>query len=85
MYKYLISEYIDKLTINDIINYCENNHIPINENEANILLSYAKKHYKTFLYDNPKDLLKELSQKINPITYKELYRLYIINKAKYID
>ena len=84
MYDFLISEYIKKMNINDIINYGQKNNINISFNDANTLLEYAKKHYKTFIYDNPTFLLKELKKKLEPNTYKEAYRLYIINKNKYM-
>lgn len=84
MYDYLISEYIKKLTINDIINYGLKNNIVIKENDANTLLIYAKKHYKTFIHGDPTDLIKELKKKLEPNTYKEAYKLYIINKNKYL-
>ena len=84
MYDFLISEYIKKMNINDIINYGQKNNINISFNDANTLLEYAKKHYKTFMYDDPTPLLKELKKKLEPNTYKEAYRLYIINKNKYM-
>ena len=84
MYEFLINEYIKKMTINDIINYGLKENIKISDNDAYILLEYAKKHYKTFIHGDPTSLLKELKRKLEPNTYKEAYRLYIINKNKYL-
>ena len=84
MYDYLIGEYIKKLSINDILNYAKKNGLTISENDAIILHSYAKKYYKEFIDGNPCEILKEIKSKINPITYKEAYKLYIENKMKYL-
>lgn len=84
MYDYLVGEYIKKLNINDIINFGLKNNVVISQNDANTLLIYAKKYYKTFMYGDPTDLIKELKKKLEPNTYKEAYRLYIVNKNKYI-
>lgn len=84
MYDYLVGEYIKKININDIINYGLKNNITISSNDAVILLDYAKKHYKTFMYGDPTNLLKELKKKLASDTYKEAYKLYIINKSKYL-
>ena len=84
MQKYLISEYIKKMNIDDILNYCKNNNIHISNSDALVLLSYAKKYYKEFLDDNPDKIIKEIKEKINPETFKEAYKLYIEMKLKYL-
>ena len=84
MYEFLISEYIKKLTIDDILNYAKKENIKISEYDAIILLSYAKKYYKEFINDNPTALLKEIKEKINPETYKIAYKMYIEAKMKYL-
>ncbi len=85
MYNYLIGEYIQKLTIKDIIDYANKNNIKISDNDAIILKSYAKKYYKVFIEGDPENILKEIKSKINIDTYKELYKLYITNKIKYLN
>lgn len=84
MYEYLIGEYIKNMTVNDIIKYGLKENIKISENDAQTLLEYGKKYYKTFLSGDPTNLIKELKKKLEPNTYKEAYRLYIINKNKYL-
>ena len=85
MNEYIIGEYIKKLNLNDILDYAKKNNINISENDAVILLSYAKKYYKEFINGNPSNILKEIKSKINPTTYKEVYKLYIENKMKYLS
>lgn len=77
MNEYIISEYIKKLTTDDIINYGKKKNFNIPLSDAIILLSYAKKYYKDFLNNNEKDIIKELKNKLSSNTYKEAYKLYI--------
>ena len=84
MNEYIIGEYIKKLNLNDILDFAKKKNIAISECDAIILLSYAKKYYKEFINNNPTDILNEIKNKINPTTYKEVYKLYIENKMKYL-
>ena len=85
MNEYIISEYIKKLTVNDIIKLANKNNIEMNESDAIVLYSYAKKYYQDFLHGNSDKVIKEIRDKINPSTYKKLYKLYIKYKVKYIN
>ncbi len=85
MNEYIIGEYIKKLNLNDILDYAKKKNVTISECDAIILLSYAKKYYKEFINNNPTDILNEIKNKINPTTYKEVYKLYIENKMKYLS
>lgn len=84
MYEYIISEYLKKLTIQDIFNYAKKNNLTISECDAVILLSYAKKYYKEFINGYPEEILKEIKDKIDKNTYKLAYKLYIETKMKYL-
>ena len=85
MNEYIIGEYIKKLNLNDILDYAKKKNVTISECDAIILLSYAKKYYKEFINNNPTDILNEIKNKINPNKYKEVYKLYIENKMKYLS
>ena len=81
---YLISEYIKKLTIDDIFTFANKNNININKNDANTLYFYAKNHYNDFLSGNDSKLIKEIKDKIDPSTFKEAYKIYLEYKIKYL-
>jgi len=81
---YLISEYIKKLTIDDIKNYAKKKRINIEETDLIILYTYAKKYYQDFLNGNDEKLIKELKQKLSPNVFKEAYKLYLEYKIKYL-
>ena len=85
MYDYIIMDYINKMKLSDILNYAKKMNIPMNEEDATILYSYAKKYYHVFLNDDPSPIFKEIKAKINQETYKELYKLYIKYKLKYLN
>ena len=82
--EYLISEYIKKLEINDIKKFAKEKNISINDTDVVILYNYAKKYYQDFLNGNDTNLIKEIKEKINPITFKEVYKLYLEYKIKYL-
>ena len=84
MEKYLISEYIKKLTIDDIKNFASKKNISIKETDAIILYTYAKNHYQDFLNGNDRELIKELKEKLNNKTFKDVYKLYLEYKIKYL-
>ena len=84
MYDFFIKEYLKKLTVQDVLEYAKKKNYPLDEIEATILLIYAKKHADTLIHGDPTDIFKELKEKIKPETYKEVYRLYIEYKLKYL-
>ena len=85
MYEYLIKEYLKKITIDDILNYAQKHHLTLSQTDASILLIYAQKYYETLINGDPTSIFKELKKKINPQTYKEVYKLYIEYKLKYLS
>ena len=80
----IIKDYINKLTINDISNFAKLKNININDTDLIILYNYVKKHYQDFLNGNDTNLVKEIKDKINPVTFKEVYKLYLEYKIKYL-
>ena len=82
MYEIIIRDYVNKLTEEDILNFCKNKEIRINDEEAKILYLYAKNYWKEFYKGNPKDLILELKEKINENAFNKLYNLYIDLKKK---
>ncbi len=70
------------LTIEHIINYSKKQGVNINKKDAEIIYKYIKKYWKRFYYEDAKDLLIELSNKIDINTYKKLEELYYETKKK---
>lgn len=84
MYEYLIQEYLNKTTEEDIINYGKKNNVIVSNKDAKVILNYAKKYYKVFLNGDPTSIFKDLKNKLEPKTYQEVYKIYITYKLKYL-
>ena len=84
MKDYLIIEYIKKLTIDDVKNFAKLKNINISDSEAIILYTYIKNHYQELL-NNDSKIIKEIKDQINPNTFKEVYKLYLEYKIKYLS
>ncbi len=80
----LIKDYINKITVKDILEYAKKENISINEKEALIILNYGKENIDTLLYGDPENLFKKLKKEISPELSKEIYKLYIKAKIKYL-
>ena len=83
MYKSLIKKYLDKITINDILEYAKKEKIVISIRDAHTILYYAKTYYQDLLNGN-EIKLKELKEHINIETYKVVYKKYLEMKIKYL-
>ncbi len=82
MNDFIIQNYINNISLNNITNYAKNEGIILKDNEAKIIYEYLKKYWKVFYYDNPDYLLKELKQKLSKETYDKLLELYKMAKEK---
>ena len=81
---YLIKDYIKKLTIDDIKKFAKTKNINIRDTDAIILYTYAKNNYEEIINGNDQDIIKELRKKLSPNTFKEVYKLYLEYKVRYI-
>lgn len=82
MYEFLIKEYVDKLTENDIKKYAKGYNININDDECKVLYLYAKNYWREFYNNEPKDLINELKEELRPETFNILYKFYKDLKSK---
>ena len=82
MNKKLIKLYIDKLNIDNIKTFLNNNNIYLTNNENIILYNEIKKNWEKVL-NNDESSIFELSNKIDKDNYQKLYKLYLFYKEKY--
>ena len=82
MYEFLIKEYVNKLTEEDIKKYAMGYNIDISDDECKILYLYAKNYWREFYKSEPKELINELKEKLRPNTFKVLYKFYKEIKSK---
>jgi len=74
---YLINSYVERVTSKDIDNFAVKQGISLTKEENEIIMNYIKNHWRTFYYGNPKELLSELKEKLNSLTYAKLEQLYV--------
>ena len=80
----LIIDYINKLTVNDLLKYAKKKDISISYSDALIVYQYIKNNYHDFLSGNDSSLIKEIKNKIDSNTFKDIYKLYLEYKIKYL-
>ena len=73
---FLISEYVKRLTKDDINNFALKQGVSLTKEELDIIYNYVKKDYKTVIYGNPRVILDELKDKVKPFTYSKIENLY---------
>ena len=73
---FLISEYVKRITKNDIKRFALKEGITLTEFEVNIINEYIINYYKTFIFGNPKGYLDELKKQVEPLTYNKIETLY---------
>ena len=73
---YLISEYVKRLTKDDIDKFALKQGITLTNEELNVIYNYVKNDYKTFIYGNPRAILDEVKKQVKPLTYNKIENLY---------
>lgn len=78
--KFLIKNYVEKLTEEDIENFAIKEGITLLEKEKRILYIYIKNYWETLLEKDSTFIFEELKEKLQPKTYEKVIELY--NKYK---
>lgn len=81
--KFLLQNYINNISNQDIINFGLKNDITINASEASFLKSIVKSNIDDILKGNDEATLQILSNKFDSLRYKKIKNLYLIYKQKY--
>ena len=79
----VIKKYIDKININDINRFANNNNISLNNDELNLIYKYVKNDWKTIIYGNYNSILNDLKSKISIDKYNKIEQLFYKFKSKY--
>lgn len=79
---FIIKQYIDKLTVEDIIELCKGKNIKISEIDAEIVLETAKKHWIDFYKGDPTPIMNKLKDQLDTSTYNKLLKVYLEYKNK---
>ncbi len=76
MNNFLISEYVKRITKDDINKFSLKQGVNLTKDELDIIYNYVKKDYKTVIYGNPRVILDELKTKVRTLTYNKIESLY---------
>lgn len=82
MYESLIKTYVNRLTINDVINFANKENVLLNDKEARIIYDYIKNDWQTIVFGNPLQLFNEFKSKVSSRTYEKTVELYNKYKSK---
>lgn len=75
MNKLIIYQYINRIRREDIINFSKTRGIELSSDELEVIYYYVKNEYKRF-FNNPLEVLTEVSNKVSSNTYNEIVNLY---------
>ncbi len=79
----LISQYVNRLSPNDISDFAQKYGIILNDNELQIIYNHIKNNWRTIVYGNPKPILEDIKNKFDSTTYHKIEELYVQFKNKY--
>lgn len=83
MHEFLIREFINRLTIEDVDKFARQNGIDLKKSELNLIYNQIKSDWRTILYGNPRPLLDNLRENLDSLTYNKIENLYSYFKEKY--
>lgn len=82
LFRYLIENYINNMTINDIIMFSHKENIYLCDSEYLEIFDFIKKNYQ-FLLDNKIDIKKYLDSKFEMEKSEKIYELFLKYQKKY--
>lgn len=83
MVEKLISEYVSRMTKNDVNNFAHKNGIILNNYELSLIFNNIKENWHTIVYGNARGILDDVKSKVEPLTYQKIENLYIYFKDKF--
>lgn len=79
----IIKKYIDNLDETTIDKYAKSQDINLSNQELKIIYIYIKNYWQVFLKEEPKELFKELEEKIEPNNLNKIKTLYQKYKKRF--
>ena len=79
----LIQNYLQTLTINDIIKFANTKNINITSNEASIIYDCITNNWYELIHKNPDNIFNNLKNNLSKETYNNCLLLYNEYKSKY--
>lgn len=76
MHKFFISQYVSKLTKEDVKGFALKNDIYLDNKELDVIYENLKQHWETVLYGNPEMVFEKLKHQLSPQSYSKGMKLY---------
>lgn len=83
--RFFIKNYIDKITVQDILNFGIDNDIILSEDEGNFLQYYLKNNWEELIYGNPLPIIGKIENKFGKTKCESICNLFYLYKDKYKD
>ena len=80
----LISEYVNRMTLEDVNNFALKNGIVLKDNEIKLIYDHIKNNWRTIVFGNPRGILDDLKEKLDSTSYQKVESLYIYFKNRYL-
>lgn len=80
----LISEYVNRMTLEDVNNFALKNGIILKDKEVKVIYDYIKNNWRTIVFGNPRGILDDLKEKLDSTSYQKIESLYIYFKNRYL-
>jgi len=79
----IISNYIKKISYDDIDLFAKKNNIILNNNKIYIIYNIIKTKWKTIIYENPSSILNSIKNCFDEETFKKIEILLYTYKERY--
>lgn len=79
----LISEYVNRLKIEDVNKFAIQNGINLDDEELRIIYNYIINDWHTIIFGNPRSILDDLKNKLDSNSYSKIESLYVSFKNRY--
>ncbi len=80
----LISEYVKRMTIDDVNNFALKNGIILKDDEIKLIYDHIKTNWHTIVFGNPRGILDDLKSKLDNNSYQKIEALYVYFKNRYL-
>lgn len=81
--EFLIKQYVDKMTKEDILGFAKGNNISLTQYDVDILFAYVKNDWKRILYGNTDKIMEEITNKLGEEKALKINKLFLEYKEKY--
>jgi hypothetical protein len=79
----LLENYINKITIDDVLKFAEKNGAHLSGEELNLIYKYVKNDWETIIFGNPSHIFEILKQNLSKENYKIAHSLFVSYKEKF--